>query len=218
MSPATVPTAALAGVPAGLQSQGVWAGRRQLFIRFAAEAETATMYTADALANELRRSTARSVYHSISISGRDPLANVEYLCAAFEKVSTALPVMLDTDGQRPAEIAELKGFVTLAQITLDGPIVDAQNDRALESVKTAAESGLQHALVICVDERTTDSHMLRIVERAHAASESTAIIVHPSAGAPVDRDRRWITLLERAAALHGDVRLALRLPPPTGMR
>jgi organic radical activating enzyme len=218
MSPATVPTAALAGVPAGLQSQGVWAGRRQLFIRFAAEAETATMYTADALANELRRSTARSVYHSISISGRDPLANVEYLCAAFEKVSTALPVMLDTDGQRPAGIAELKDFVTLAQITLDGPIVDAQNDRALESVKTAAESGLQHALVICVDERTTDSHMLRIVERAHAASESTAIIVHPSAGAPVDRDRRWITLLERAAALHGDVRLALRLPPPTGMR
>jgi organic radical activating enzyme len=218
MSPATVPTAALAGVPAGLQSQGVWAGRRQLFIRFAAEAETATMYTADALANELRRSTARSVYHSISISGRDPLANVEYLCAAFEKVSTALPVMLDTDGQRPAEIAELKDFVTLAQITLDGPIVDAQNDRALESVKTAAVSGLQHALVICVDERTTDSHMLRIVERAHAASESTAIIVHPSAGAPVDRDRRWITLLERAAALHGDVRLALRLPPPTGMR
>jgi hypothetical protein len=146
------------------------------------------------------------------------LANVEYLCAAFEKVSTPLPVMLDTDGQRPAEIAELKGFVTLAQITLDGPSVDAQNERALESVKTAATSGLQHALVICVDERTTDSHMLRIVEGAHAASESTAIIVHPSAGAPVDRDRRWITLLERAAALHGDVRLAMRLPPPTGMR
>lgn len=218
MTSATVPTAALAGVPAGLQSQGVWAGRRQLFIRFAAEAETATMYTADALANELRRSTARSVYHSISISGRDPLANVEYICAAFEKVSTPLPVMLDTDGQRPAEIAELKGFVTLVQVTLDGPIVDAQNDRALESVRTAAMSGLQHALVICVDERTTDSHMLRIVERAHAASESTAVVVHPSAGAPVDRDRRWITLLERAAALHGDIRLALRLPPPTGMR
>ena len=44
------PTAALAGVPAGLQAQGVWIGRRQLFVRFAAEAETATMYTADALA------------------------------------------------------------------------------------------------------------------------------------------------------------------------
>src|SRR5207248_4705041 len=108
MSQVAGPTAALAGIPAGLQSQGVWAGRHQLFVRFAAEAETATMYTADALANELRRSTGRSSFHSIAISGRDPLANVEYLCAAFDKVSTNLPVMLDTDGQRPAEIGELR--------------------------------------------------------------------------------------------------------------
>src|SRR3954468_7105526 len=113
MSHIAGPTAALAGVPAGLQAQGAWAGRRQLFVRFAAEAETATMYTADALANELRRSTARSAFHSISISGRDPLANVEYLCAAFAKVESALPVMLDCDGQRPSEIAELKGIVAL---------------------------------------------------------------------------------------------------------
>jgi hypothetical protein len=48
--------------------------------------------------------------------------------------------------------------------------------------------------------------------------ESTIIVVHPGPTTPVDRDRRWMTLFERAAALHGDVRLALRLPPPTGMR
>ena len=54
MSQVAGPTAALAGIPAGLQAQGVWAGRRQLFVRFAAEAETATMYTADALASEIR--------------------------------------------------------------------------------------------------------------------------------------------------------------------
>jgi hypothetical protein len=44
------------------------------------------------------------------------------------------------------------------------------------------------------------------------------VVVHPAAGVPVDRDRRWTSLFERAAALHGDVRLILRLPPPTGMR
>jgi organic radical activating enzyme len=196
----------------------VWAGRRQLFVRFAAEAETATMYTADALANELRRSTGRSTFHSISIGGRDPLANVEYLQAAFGKVSTSLPVMLDTDGQRPPEIAELKSFVTLTQVTLDGSLLDAQGERAFESLEVAARAGMQHALVVVADERTTDAHMLRVVERAHAASEQTAVIVHPSAGTPIDRDRRWTTLFERAAALHGDVRLAIKLPPPTGMR
>lgn len=214
------PTAALAGIPAGLQAQGVWAGRRQLFVRFAAEAETATMYTADALASELKRSSARSAFHSISISGRDPLANVEYLQAAFGKVETTLPVMLDCDGQRPEAIEGLRDVLTLAQVTLEGAgaAAEATAERGIESLAVAAKAGLQHALVLCVDERTTDAQVLRLVERAHAASEATTVVVHPSAGAPVDRDRRWITLFERAASLHGDTRLALRLPPPTGMR
>jgi organic radical activating enzyme len=201
-----------------LQAQGVWAGRRQLFVRFAAEAETATMYTADALANELKRGMSRSAFHSISISGRDPLANVEYLRAAFDKVESTLPVMLDCDGQRPAEIEELKKLVQLVQVTLDGGATEAHFDRAFESIQVAAKAGMQHAVVLNVDERTTDAHILRIVERAHATSERTMVVVHPSPATPVDRDRRWTMLFERASALHGDVRLALRLPPPTGMR
>ena len=218
MSHVAGPTAALAGIPAGLQAQGVWAGRRQLFVRFAAEAETATMYTADALASEIRRGTSRSTFHSISISGRDPLSNVEYICAAFTKVSTELPVLLDTDGQRPAEIAELKKFVKLAQVTLEGPTLEMQSERALESLRVAAGTGMGHALVVSVDGGTTDAHVLRVIERAHEVSAATVVVVHPSTGAPVDRDRRWTTLFERISALHGDVRLSLRLPPPTGMR
>ena len=218
MSHVAGPTAALAGIPAGLQAQGVWAGRRQLFVRFAAEAETATMYTADALASELRRGTSRSIFHSISISGRDPLSNVEYICAAFDKVSTDLPVMLDTDGQRPAEIAELRKFLKLAQVTLEGPTLEMQSERAIESLRVCADAAIAHALVVSVDGGTTDAQVLRVVERAHGTSAATVVVVHPSPGAPVDRDRRWTTLFERLAALHGDVRLALRLPPPTGMR
>lgn len=218
MSPMTIPTAALAGIPAGLQAQGVWAGRRQIFVRFAAEGETATMYTADALASEIRRGTSRSAFHSISISGRDPLSNVEYICAAFDKLTTTIPVMLDCDGQRPAEIEQLKRLVALTQVTLDGPTLEAQSERAFESLQVAAGAGMQHALVLLVDERTTDANVLRAVERAHATSEATVIVIHPGPATPVDRDRRWMTLFERAAALHGDIRLALRLPPPTGMR
>ncbi len=212
------PTAALAGIPAGLQAQGLWAGRRQLFLRFAAEAETATMYTADALVNQIRRAMTRSSFHSISVSGRDPLANVEYLSAVFDRAESPLPVMLDGDGQRPAELAGLSKFLRLVQVTLEGPMIEALADRAFESVQVAAKSGVQHALVVCPDERTSDSQLLRVVERAHAISPETAIVVHPSTGTPVDRDRRWTVLFERLAALHGDVRFALRLPPPTGMR
>jgi organic radical activating enzyme len=219
MSPQVAgPTAALAGVPAGLQAQGVWSGRRQLFVRFAAEAETATMYTADALANELRRSASRSAYHSVSIAGRDPLSNLEYLCTTFEKPPVELPVMLDTDGQRPEAIHELRQFVTLAQVTLEGNALDSMVERGLRTLHAAAEVGMQHALVLSPGEHTSDAQLLRIVEQAHAVSGATMIVIHPPSGVPVDRDRRWMTLLERAAALHADVRFALKLPPPTGMR
>jgi organic radical activating enzyme len=214
------PTAALAGVPAGLQAQGVWEGRRQLFVRFAAEAETATMYTAEALAQELKRLIARSSFHSVSISGRDPLANADYLCAAFDKHVPEIPMMLDTDGQRPAELGLVAKYLTLVQVTLDGSsgAADASVERGLESLRVAARHKVEHALVLAPDERTSDGQLLRIVEQAHGASKATMVVVHPPANVPVDRDRRWMMLLERAASLHDDVRFALRLPPPVGTR
>jgi len=212
------PTAALAGVPTGLQAQGVWVGRRQLFVRFAAEAETATMYTAQAIAQELKRAASRSAFHSISVGGRDPLANVEFLEAAFEASKPPLPVLLDIDGQRPESIEPLTKHVTLVQITLEGTSLEPPAPRAMESLKTSAGAGVEHALVLAPGEQTSDGQMLRIVEQAHAASAKTVVVIHPPYNTPIDRDRRWVTLIERAAALHPDVRLSLRLPPPTGTR
>ena len=212
------PTAALAGVPTGLQAQGLWVGRRQLFVRFAAEAETATMYTAQAIAQELKRAAGRSAFHSISIGGRDPLANVEFLEAAFDASKPPLPVMLDTDGQRPESIEPLTKHLALIQITLEGAQMEPPAERAMVSLKTAAGAGIDHALVLSPGEQASDGQMLRIVEQAHAASDKTVVVIHPPYNTPIDRDRRWVTLIERSAALHPDVRLSLRLPPPTGTR
>jgi len=212
------PTAALAGVPTGLQAQGVWVGRRQLFVRFAAEAETATMYTAAAIAQELQRAAIRSSYHSISIGGRDPLANLEFLQAALAAGPPPLPVMLDVDGQRPDGIEPLRKHIMLVQVTLEGQNIDGGMERAGAALKAASDANLEHAIVLAPNEQTSDAQMLRIVEQAHAASQKTVVVIHPPYNSPVDRDRRWVTLVERSAALHPDVRLTLRLPPPTGTR
>ena len=213
------PTAALAGIPAGLQAQGPWAGRRQLFVRFAGEAETATMYTADALANEIERAITRSRFHSVSVGGRDPLGNVEYLTAALGAKEVKVPVMVDCDGQRPEEIKALSKVVQHVQVSMEGSLLGADGPvaSAVETMREAAKFA-EHSMVIVADERTSDAVVLRIVEHTHAASEKAMIVVHPATGTPVDRDRRWTMLLERAMALHSDVQLALRLPPPTGMR
>ncbi|HYC52924.1 MAG TPA: hypothetical protein VEB19_17585 [Gemmatimonadaceae bacterium] len=212
------PTAALAGVPTGLQAQGVWVGRRQLFVRFAAEAETATMYTAQAIAQELKRAATRSSFHSISVGGRDPLANAEFLEAAFAANKPPLPVLLDIDGQRPEAIGPLSKHVALAQVTLEGASLEPPAERAMVSLKACADAGLEHALVLSPGEQTSDGQLLRIVEQAHSASAKTVVVIHPPYNTPIDRDRRWVSLVERVAGLHSDVRFLLRLPPPTGTR
>ena len=212
--------AALAGVPAGVQAQGVWAGRRQLFVRFAGEAETATMYTAVALIRELERQIARSKFHSISIGGRDPLANVNFLIAALEGAKPSIPVMLDTDGQRPDAFALIAPHVALAQVTVEfvGPETIVTN--AIETLTAAAGATCANAMVLCPRDDTSDGQMLRIIEQAHRASPTTQIVIHPPTptGEQPMLDRRWTALLDQAISTHEDTRLALRLPPPAGLR
>jgi len=209
--------AALAGIPAGIRATGPWAGRRQLFVKFARVAETATMYTADALRGELVRLAQRSVYHSIAISGGDPLAEAAFLAAALDGGSP-LGVMLDHDGQRPEALARLLGALTLVQVSLTGGEDDATLARAMETLRGAAEKHVAHALVLSPEADASDGRLLRIVEQTQAASAEASLVVHPTAASLNGGDRRWILWLERASGVHGDVRLLPRLPEPTGMR
>jgi hypothetical protein len=210
-------TAALAGIPAGVQASGPWSGRRQLFVRFASEAETATLYTADALKGELKRLAARSRYHSIAIGGRDPLAESEYLVAAFQG-GAPIPVMLAHTGQRPDALEALLPSIALVQVEVDGTEGEPVLERACETLALAADKQVKHALVIAPPMDSSDALLLRVVERAAAASVRTEVVVHPTVESLTGPDRRWILWLERAAQVHDDVRVVPRLPAPTGMR
>ena len=216
---APLSAALAAGIPAGIQGHGVWCGRRQLFVRFAGEAETATMYTADRLADELRRLVSQRRIHSVAISGRDPLGSAAFLAATFFAYRPELPVMLDTDGQRPEALPGLRQHLTMVQVTVDFPGSKPILDRAVESLAVAAGVGHTHALVLAPRPDTSEVQILRVIEQAHRASDGTMIVVHPHAlpetGAP---DRRWSDLLDHALSVHADVRITLRLPPPLGMR
>ncbi|HKG91277.1 MAG TPA: hypothetical protein VKA84_05275 [Gemmatimonadaceae bacterium] len=218
----SAPTAALAGVPTGLQALGVWAGRRQLFIRFAGEAETATMYLPRALAGELKRIAERTSFHSIAITGRDAAGNAAFLAATFHDWTPTAPVMLDTDGQRPDAIAGLRPYLSMVQVSVDFSGPDAMVERAMDSLGAAAGTGCHHALVLLPHEETSDVQILRAIERGRAASGGTIIVIHPAPTATSDAfahlDRRWAVLLEKASAVHNDVRVTLRIPPPAGMR
>ena len=213
-------SAALAGVPAGVQAQGVWTGRRQLFVRFAGEAETATMFTSAALVREIQRQLPRAPFHSISISGRDPLANLPFLLAVLKEAAPVLPVMLDTDGQRPEAIASIAPMLSLIQVTVDFVGPQTTLSRAMETIVAAHTASCEHALILCPRDDTADGLVLRAIEHFHNLSGTAEVILHPPlpTGEPPALDRRWAVLLEKATSAHGATRLALRLPPPAGLR
>jgi hypothetical protein len=211
--------AALAGVPMGIQAQGLWIGRRQLFVRFAGPAETATMYTADALARELKRALSRAPFHSICVSGRDALGNADFLAGALEQLDQSHPVMVDTDGQRPEGIAVVHQYIRLVQITLTPPCEAPLLERAMVSLAASGRAGLIHSVVIAGLDETSDADYLQIVEQAHAASPKAAVVIHPGPNAERRAlDRRWAVLLEHAVGRHADVRVTPRLVGPAALR
>lgn len=218
----SVLTAALAGVPSGIQAQGAWQGRRQLFVRFAGEAETATMYRADALAREVDRVASRAAFHSVCVTGRDALGSAEFLDGMLGMLASRLPVMVDTDGERPEAVALLAPRLALVQVTLeaetaglDGPAVE----RAISTLQVAAGAAVPHALCLLLRDDLSDGQILRVVEQAHAGSPAAEIVMHPGpAGERTSLDRRWALLMEQAMTVHGDIRLTFRLPGPAALR
>ncbi len=219
MAATPVLAAALAGIPSGIQRQGAWAGRRQVFIRFAGAAETAQMYTADALARELTRALGRTVYHSVCVTGRDAFGNADFLAAALKQLPPGTEVMADTDGQRPEALTVLHPFLSLVQVTIDPPAASPALEHVVATLRAAASLGLPHALTIAGTDEASDADYLQIVEQAHAASDATSIVIHP--GPTAERgvmDKRWSTLIEHASARHRDIRLLARLSGPATMR
>jgi len=128
--------------------------------------------------------------------------------------------MLDTDGQRPETLKTLAPYLALMQVTVDFWVPDSTLAHVIESIAEAARAQCAHALVLCPREDTSDGQVLRVIEQAHGASADTQIVIHPPAptGEQPMLDRRWATLLDQAMATHIDTRLALRLPPPAGLR
>lgn len=215
----TGPTAAIAGITPGVQGQGVWTGRRQLFVRFAGEAETAVLYTPEMLAKQVGRAVAHTALHSIVLAGRDPLASSSLITETFAKNKPPLPVMLDCDGQRPDDAAGVAPVLAMLQVSFEFGDAPAVAERALATLKHAASAGKAHALVLAPRDATSDGQVLRIVEQAHASVPDAQIVLHPSpAGEKAPLDRRYATLMDQAMAIHRDIALVMRVPSPVGVR
>ncbi len=215
----TGPTAAIAWIRSGVQGQGIYTGYRQLIVRFAGEAETATLYNGSMLLRNVERALSQSAVHSVAMGGHDPLASAALFAEAFEGDTPGVPVVVDCDGQRPDAIPMLARSITLVQVALAGSESTAATDRALETLAVAEREGIGAALAVVMTDRTTDAQVLRLLEQANGIAPGTKIVIHVSSPSePAPPDARYAALMEEAASISRDVRLLARLPVPLGLR
>jgi organic radical activating enzyme len=132
-----------------LQGEGVHAGRRHLFVRFAgcplrcrwcdtpeslAPVAACRVHGPDGaqrLANPLpldvldgvvaRLERAAPPLHALAVTGGEPLAQVDFLAAWLPVRRTRLPVLLETAGIRPDRLRRLLSFVAIASLDLKCP-------------------------------------------------------------------------------------------------
>jgi 7-carboxy-7-deazaguanine synthase len=131
------------------QGEGVHAGRRQLFVRFAGcplrcrwcdtpeslapvparrilgadGAHTRpNPVTVDGLAGEVAALRAASPpLHAVAVTGGEPLAQVDFLEAWLRRSPPGLPVLLETAGIMPARLARLLPLVAIVSLDVKCP-------------------------------------------------------------------------------------------------
>jgi len=69
-----------------------------------------------------------------------------------------------------------------------------------------------------IETRGEGLHLVRVVDGERHWRTTREGAVAPVSEETLAIDRRWLTWIERASAVHGDVRLLPRLPEPIGMR
>src|SRR5215510_6999803 len=142
-------TANLSELFVSFQGEGLHAGRRQLFVRFAGcplrcrwcdtpeslvpvsqrrivgpdgVQTRPNPATVDELAAEVAALRALSPpLHAVAVTGGEPLAQVDFLAAWLERSPPGLPVLLETAGIMPARLARVLPLVSIVSLDVKCP-------------------------------------------------------------------------------------------------
>jgi organic radical activating enzyme len=130
----------------GIQGEGVWLGKRQLFIRFCGcnircefcdtrfaqspvkvcrlfEEEEENPISVDTLISAIREK--RPTFHSISLTGGEPLLSLGFIKELLQRKSW--PVYLDTNGTLPHLFRDISRYIDM--VACDIKIPSATKDR-----------------------------------------------------------------------------------------
>jgi organic radical activating enzyme len=176
------------------QGEGPYVGAPQIFVRTGGchlrcaycdtpeswTTEGSAAWEADALAAELERRAAARRFHSISITGGEPLLQAEFLADVLSR-RKPLPVHLDTSGTLPERLARLIDLVDVVAMDIKLPSCPGTRADWDETERTLAVAARKEAFVkIVLTRDTTEEEIARAGGIIRRVDPSIRLFLQPA--------------------------------------
>jgi len=165
---------------------------------------------------------------ALAVTGGEPLLQAEFLRALLPAVrKTALPVLLETNGTRPDDLAALLRYVNIVSMDLKlksatgRPMPRRLHERFL---RTAVAAGVETVVKAVITKATTLREVRRAANLVASASADVPLVLQPvtpvrKRGGPRPPSPEMVLRLQEAAvAVLRDVRVIPQTHKMTGQR
>ena len=186
-------TAKIHEIFTSIQGEGIFSGKRQLFVRFFGcnlkcafcdtpqQPSNITEYTSDDLFSYISQKTAPADIHSISFTGGEPLLQADFLKIILPKLKQVnYRIYLDSNGTMPKQLAGLIDFIDIVAMDIKLPsstgLCDFWNEHK-EFLRIAMKKSV--FVKIVVTDKTTNEDFYRAVTLVSKNDPHIALIIQP---------------------------------------
>jgi len=175
-----------------IQGEGIYAGHRQIFVRFAGcnidcifcdtkNPARVRLFSVKQLLSRVKKLDASSNHHSVSITGGEPLLQAEFLKEALSEIrNIGLKIYLETNGTLPDRLDEVLGLVDIISMDIKLPTSTRSPGcwrKHAQFLKKAGDKEVFVKTVVTSDTKSGD--FARAVDLVRSQDRNIAFVIQP---------------------------------------
>lgn len=189
----TQKTAKIHEIFTSIQGEGIFAGKRQVFVRFFGcnlkcsfcdtpqEPQDSKEYSAGDLFTAIYDEAGPNSIHSVSLTGGEPLLQAEFLKTILPRLKqSSYRIYLDTNGTMPRQLAEIIDYVDIVSMDIKLPSSTGIRDFWREHSEFLSAAMKRQVFVkVVVTDRTSPADFSRAVSLVAGKDPHIAFILQP---------------------------------------
>ena len=187
-----------------IQGEGLYVGRRQVFVRFAGcnlecrfcdtprtESNPVSVERLNQIVNDLAKAAR---HHSISLTGGEPLLHAEFIRRWLLTRSGGPDVHVETNGTLPDALEKVIGLVDVTAMDIKLPSASGQPARYDENLHVLPVAAQREVFVkVVFTDATPDDELAEVVRIVSRVNHAIPTVLQPVSGAGCPRPARVLS-------------------------